>query len=277
MTLSTAAPSSLIKPKPLNSLPTAMLAQPGAMGAPSVLLTGPSGSGKTDALGKLQQAGYRVAVIDLERRTENIHKYGPLIVTPTDVEQADRLIDAFLDTKTRQSYVQEQTQGKWEDIDVLGYDSLFEYETLLDRDLKIKYASKSGDSSFQRWDDYGNSILGLCTKLKRLAGLHQDYRPVGVVVTLGANETIGPLGDKRYDLMIRGRVAPPRLPFQFTYVFRVTSQLTQDGKQVEYVLETAGNGLKGPGTGVLPPRVLVNDDGFVKAWKLLEKNIRGDK
>lgn len=247
------------------------------MGAPSILLTGPSGSGKTDSLGKLQQAGYKVAVIDLERRTENIHKYGPLIITPANLEQADRLVDVFLNENARREYIAQQTEGEWHDIDILGYDSLFEYETLLDRDLKVKYASKSGDSSFQRWDDYGNAILGLCTKLKRLAGLRQNYRPVGVVVTVGANETLDPLGNKRYDLMIRGRIAPPRLPFQFTYVFRVTSNLTQDSKQVEYVLETAGSGLKGPGTNVLPPRVLVNDDGFVKAWKILEKNIRGDK
>ena len=147
------------------------LGEPGKLvSKPSLLLKGPTGAGKTDTLGKLAADGLRVLDVDIERRGENVQKYGVLFAYPETLDDLrELLIDVLPNREKRQELVKRLSDGKLGDIDVVGIDSIVEVLDLLDRELRGEYPTKGGDKSYERWDQYGIRGVGFAKACRDLA------------------------------------------------------------------------------------------------------------
>jgi hypothetical protein len=241
--------------------------------APSLCIRGESGSGKTHSVGVLAEAGYKVAVLDIEGRTEAIQKYRPLIQPVTTRAEVLEFIDLMMCPDDRRRYVK-SFRPDWSDLDIVAIDSLLEYESLLDTDMRVKFPSKSGDGSYARWDAYGLDLISLFARVRDIAS-SKNPSPVGVIVTAGEFRTVTRTGDTMFEIPIRGTQAPPRLPFYFSCVFRLES-IVEESK-AQWIMTTAGPGLKGPGTDILPARATLQRDSFVRVWERLNTYYRGEK
>lgn len=236
-------------------------------GRPSVLLRGVSGAGKTTAIGHLCMGGLRVAVVDLEGRTETIERYRPLIIPVRSLKALDTVNAIMADPDVRSEFIKDKTDGEWDDIDIIAYDGLMEIGAILDRTMAQKY----GKTGYTRWEELGLELVGYCDVMRSLSSSTQK-KPLGVIATLGEAEMDD--GSDEMKIVVRGRYAIPRIPFYFTYVFRLSPSIDERG-EARWTLISVGKNLKGPGSDFLPPVVdITGTDGFYKVWQRLEKHMR---
>lgn len=263
---------------------TAFLGRQGSVKSkPSLLLTGPSGAGKTDSIGKLALGrhddevnipGLRVLHVDVEKRGTNIQKCGVLAVHVSELDDLRKfLVDVMPDGERRREFVKEYSKGVMEDVDVIGIDSLMEVLAMLDGDLGREFPSKTEGKSYERWGQYGSRGVGFVKACRDLSCGNLG-EAVGVIVTLGLQKKVSPVGEIYYEDFVKGNIVGPHLPFCFDYVFRLVANF--DGENVHHLLYTAGDGLKGPGTDILPPVCDVTGFGMCTVWDRLVKHSTGD-
>lgn len=247
------------------------------LSAPVVLLLGASGAGKTTALGALAAAGHRVGVLDIEGKTEGIQKHRPLLFVPEDYDEALATLEMLKNPTERQRVVQRATDGAWDDIDILGVDSLLEVAKLVDKRRRVKYPreSVSRDEAWAQWDDYGNEIKDFVDLVRDVASTRSEA-PIGVVATLGEVVEYKPNGKPMYRTLIKGKQAGPYVPFAFSYVLRLWVQEDDEAGEKNFMCDSVGLGLKGPGLEYLPGRVGLAADGFAKIWECLQRSLGRD-
>lgn len=254
------------------------------MARPSLLIKGPTGAGKTNSIGALLQAGLRVAVIDIEGRSENIQKHQPLLIMPENVEEISEIIGnaenlkrfpgILRDTKTREAFVQKHSS--WQDIDVLAFDSILELAYLTDRRLNAKYPREKAtrDSSWARWDEFGWTLVAIAKNIRYLSSAYMD-KPLTTISTLGEVEDKDAYGNPTFKPLIRGNIAGPNIPFVFTYIFRQYATEPDEDGRVRWMLQTAGKGLKPPEPGVLPHLAELSKNGFANVYESLMQVAKG--
>lgn len=201
----------------------------------SVLLQGDSGTGKTYAIGQLLKAGYNGLIVAIEPKVQAIMRYKPKVLfltapvtqdgksrQPTPREVYDRL-QRFRDLLGEGAY--REHAGK--PLDFIAIDGFLELGEVIYKYWKANKpvaASTGADNSFAMWDNIAEKSVDFFKSMRDAAGVAASMfglPPIGIVSTIGEQETSDKLGCVRYIPLFPGKKSGVMLPYQFEAVIRL--------------------------------------------------------
>jgi len=218
----------------------------------SVLLQGDSGTGKTFAIGQLLKAGYNGLIVAVEPKVQAIMRYKPKVLfltapvktdggvrQPTPKEVYDRL-QRFRDLLGEGAY--REHGGK--PLDFIAIDGFLELGEVIYKYWKANKptASSTGaDNSYAMWDNIAEKSVDFFKSLRDAAGVAAGMYglpPIGVVATIGEQETSDKMGCVRYVPLFPGKKGGTLLPYAFEAVIRLSVR-NVDG-EAQYIAHTVG-------------------------------------
>lgn len=212
---------------------------------PSLILIGKTGTGKTDAIGKLCEAGFNLAVLTVEDKRASLQRWKPLILDvnkivgvdatsarlPTGAEKFQRL-QSFQDDLRRGAHREYGSKT----IDILAVDSLSEIADVMYAHLCTKYSSSD---TLKMWMEIGTRTIDFFKGIRDAAGYAAaklGSRPMGMVATVleadlkKIDSKAGGYSILKNQVVLQGNMAVPKMVPAFEIAWRLSAGTELNGE-----------------------------------------------